>query len=84
MSYLIFGWIIAVYLGLVYFSLPALPSVCMKMAERNPQLVNKRWERVLWLLSSFFFIPYMILAGTPSFVAGEVRWFLSSGQGKGE
>lgn len=81
MRHLPYGWIIAAYLALVLFSFLYLTSLALELKEKHPWLIDRRWKRILWLLSCLLFIPYLVtMAGFPRFVIEEVRKFLSGGK----
>lgn len=83
MKHISYGWMIAGYIAMVLFSFLFLTAFGPELAEKHPQLMDKGWKRVLWLLSCLLFIPYIvIMAGFPSFLIGELRKFLSTGKGK--
>ncbi len=76
MKHSLCGPIILAYVWIVYFSSTTLPAVSEGIAERHPSLIDKRWKRVIWLSNCLLLLPYVVLAGRPSFATEEVRWFL--------
>ncbi len=62
------------YLSVVLMSFLMLTGLYNDFRLRRPYLVDKKWERILWLISCFAFIP---LAGffvkLPSFFFGEIK-----------
>lgn len=74
---------LAGYLGMVYFSLSMLGALAMKLEADHPGLIDKRWKRVLWILSSFLLIPHLILMEPPAFILEEIRWFLNGRKDRG-
>ena len=72
--------LIAGYLGLLYFSIATLNAISEKVEEKHPRLIDKRWKRVIWLLSCFPLASLLVMVETPSFIIEEVRWFLSMGK----
>ncbi len=57
-----------------------ISSMAGDLEERHPSFIDKRWKRVLWLLSSIFFIP--ILALIPYFAIQAIKEFISGDEGK--
>ncbi|MDA8091928.1 MAG: hypothetical protein M0Z52_12290 [Actinomycetota bacterium] len=81
MKHLSFGWIIAGYFAMVIFSFLYLTGLQFVIEEKHPRLIDKRWKRILWLMSCLLFIPYLItMAGFPSYLVREGRRFLSQNQ----
>jgi hypothetical protein len=76
MKHSLCGLIFLAYAWIVYFSSTMLPAISERIEERYPCLIDKRWKRVIWLLSRPLLLPYLVLAGRPSFATEEVRWFL--------
>jgi hypothetical protein len=64
------------YAGLVLMSIMVL-TVIPKEFERMPWLVNKKWKRVLWLLSCFILLPpAVVILRLPFFVVQEINKFI--------
>ena len=77
MKHLPYGWIIAGYLAIVLFSFLFLTSMTAELEEKHPRFMDKRWKRILWLLSCLLSIPYFVLmAGLPAFLTKEAKRFL--------
>jgi len=49
------------------------------MKEKCPSLIDKRWKRVLWLLSCLLFIPLLLI---PISVLGAVKEFITGEEDK--
>ena len=83
MKNLPYGWIIFAYLAMVIFSFLYLTGLSLEPEEKHPKLIDKKWKRVLWLISCALFVPYLLtLAGLPSFLIEEIRKFISEGRKK--
>jgi hypothetical protein len=76
MKHSLCGLIILVHVWIVYFSVAMLPAMSERIEERHPRVIDKRWKRVIRLLSRLLLLPYLIVAGRPSFATEEARWFL--------
>jgi hypothetical protein len=76
MKHSLCGLIILVYIWIVYFSVAMLPAMSESIEERHPRVIDKRWKRVIWLLSRLLLLRYLVVAGRPSFATEEARWFL--------
>ncbi|MDA8091926.1 MAG: hypothetical protein M0Z52_12300 [Actinomycetota bacterium] len=74
-----YGWIMAGYVGGVLFSFYGLLALGLLLDEKYPHLINRKWKRVLWLLSCLILLPiptFLLLLGF-STLAREVKKFLS-------
>ena len=80
MNNLMYVLTIAWYLGMLYFSFSMLNALAMKLEENHPGLIDTRWKRILWVLSSFLLIPLLVLVDSPFFIFEEIRWFISTGR----
>ena len=48
------------------------------LEQEYPKLIDKKWKRLLWLISCLLFIPYLVtMTGFPVYVIGEIRRFFS-------
>jgi NADH:ubiquinone oxidoreductase subunit 6 (subunit J) len=67
-------YLIILYVGIVFMSMMfALTEEDVKKFN-----LNKKWKRVLWLISSFAFIPFVIfLFRTPFFIFGQIKKFIA-------
>jgi len=73
------------YFSMVLISLLMLTGIARELEQKRPSLINKRWERILWLISCLLFIPALSTAvRIPSFVLGELREFIASGNNEGK
>ena len=64
------------YAGLVLMSIMVL-TVIPKEFERTPWLVNKKWKRILWVLSCFIMLPLVVvILRIPYFVVQEIKRFI--------
>jgi hypothetical protein len=41
--------------------------------KKYPSLIDKRWKRILWILSCLFFIPILLI---PCFALDAIKEFL--------
>ena len=81
MKHLPYGWMIAGYIAMVIFSFLLLVGLAMDFEQKHPSLINKKWKKVLWLLSCLFFIPYLVfISGFPSFFKEATKRFFSIGK----
>ena len=78
MKHFQWGWGIGLYLGLVFMSFLYLTGMVLDYELHHPPLVNKKWKRVLWLLSCLLFIPLVVfMAGLPGYIVSELKRFFS-------
>lgn len=74
-----YGLIITGYFGAVLFSFFALIALALLLDEKYPRFINRKWKRVLWLLSCPMLLPipvFFLLWGFSS-LACEIKKFLS-------
>jgi hypothetical protein len=63
-----------------FFALTVLP----KEFARNPWLIDRKWKRVLWVVSCLFFVPFMVIFFTiPRFIFSEIRGFITGAEDTG-
>lgn len=65
--------IIIIYFGWAIISFFLLSHMEEDIRKKYPSLINKRWKRILWLLSRLFFIPILII---PFFALDSIKEFL--------
>ncbi|MEW6481578.1 MAG: hypothetical protein AB1397_00985 [bacterium] len=63
------------YLGWVIISFFMLNRMADEIRLKAPSLIDKRWKRILWVLSCFLFVP--IVVGIPYFAIDAVKEFIS-------
>lgn len=68
-----------IYLAIIYFcwvimSVFILARIAEDISKKYPSFMDKRWKRILWLLSCLLFIPLLLI---PLFVLEMIREFIS-------
>lgn len=66
--------IIIIYLGWALITFFLLSRMEEDIRKKWPSLIDKRWKRVLWLLSCLLFIPILII---PCFALDAIKEFLT-------
>jgi hypothetical protein len=62
-----------------------LTGIVREFEQKHPFLVNRRWKRMLWLISCLFFIPlFIVWVKFPFFILDEIRAFLGGRNAKKE
>ncbi len=65
------------YFSIVIISMLTLKGVVREFEKKNPSLINRRWKRILWVISCLMFIPLFIMATKiPGFMLNEIREFI--------
>ncbi|MDA8090279.1 MAG: hypothetical protein M0Z61_08690 [Nitrospiraceae bacterium] len=79
MKNLPWGWIITGYIFFVFLAFFwVLMGFSQLLCEKYPRLINRKWKRVLWLLSCFLLIPLPAsLLGVYSFISEEIKDFIN-------
>jgi hypothetical protein len=67
---------VIIYLSWVLASFFILPRLTEDLRSKCPSLMDKRWKRILWLLSCLllipiFLIPLTALDAVKEFISGE-------------
>lgn len=66
-----------IYFSMVMISFLMLTSIVREFEQKHTSLVNRRWKRMLWLISCLFFIPlFIVWVKFPFFILDEIRAFL--------
>lgn len=83
MKDILYGFIIMAYVVFVLASFAWLAGPIEDVfRERYPKLIDKKWKRILWLLSCFIFMPFSAsLLWLYSIIADDVKRFISRDEG---
>lgn len=66
-----------IYFSMFLLSFLMLTDIIREFEQKYPSLVNRRWKRMLWLISCLLFIPLVIVwVKFPFFILDEIRAFL--------
>jgi len=72
-----------IYFSLFLLSFLMLTGIVREFEQKYPLLVNRRWKRMLWLISCLLFIPlFIVWMKFPFFILDEMRAFLGGKNNK--
>lgn len=66
-----------IYFSLFLLSFLMLTGIVREFEQKYPLLVNRKWKRMLWLISCLLFIPlFIVWVKLPFFILDEIKTFL--------
>ncbi len=69
--------LLSFYVPLVFISLFMLIPVGNELRLRHPSLSDRKWKRILWLLSCLILLPMvMLIASVPLYLGNELKRFI--------
>jgi hypothetical protein len=69
---------ISLFQFIIFYFLLVILNILFATGVHPKYLTDKKWKRVLWLISCFVFIPVIVfIVQMPFYVFGEIKKFIT-------